>query len=52
MAKWFDQQKMCVRGEAQPFDLWLALDLRERFGALETVPEAWIDMVDSAHPEE
>ncbi len=52
MANRLDQQDACVRSEPQPFVMWLALDLQQRFGDLDTVPDSWIDLVDGARAEE
>ena len=44
-----DQQSAGARTEPTPFDLWLAADLRRRFGEPERLPEDWLRMIDSVH---
>ena len=41
-----------MRVEPQPFDLWLAADLRARFGELQQLPDELAALLDVASPEE
>ena len=52
MTRQCGQQEGCVRVDQQPFDLWLATDLRERFGELEQLPEEWVALLDTTRLEE
>ena len=44
-----DQLLARARAEQQPFDLWLAADLRRRFGEPERLPEDWLRMIDAVN---
>ena len=41
-----------MRVDPQPFDVWLAADLRERFGDLGQLPDEWVVLLDTAKAEE
>ena len=44
-----NQPSARARIEPTPFDLWLAADLRRRFGEPERLPDDWLHMIDSVH---